>query len=109
MNNVRITGNGRSFCSPYVGVGYANIGESRLTVDIDTGIIGKVLLECREYTPKVVYGWHLIQNQNCYKLSMLTLCIGLPIFMFRRETYRHFLYYLEQELGYKTTLNLCVQ
>jgi hypothetical protein len=37
--NISINGSGSLFISPYLGLGYANIGEPRLTVKNNTGII----------------------------------------------------------------------
>ncbi|MEO5889895.1 MAG: autotransporter domain-containing protein [Ferruginibacter sp.] len=37
--NFALTNNNRLFISPYLGIGYCNIGEPRLTVDNDAGII----------------------------------------------------------------------
>lgn len=37
--NIIITHSGNFFISPYLGIGYANIGEPRLTVNNNTGII----------------------------------------------------------------------
>lgn len=37
--NISITKSGSLFVSPYLGIGYANIGEPRLTVNNNTGII----------------------------------------------------------------------
>ncbi len=39
--NLPITSSGSLFISPYVGIGYANIGEPRLLVDKNSGIINQ--------------------------------------------------------------------
>ncbi|MBC7935171.1 MAG: hypothetical protein H7Y86_07415 [Rhizobacter sp.] len=39
--NIPLIPSGKLFCSPYVGAGYVNIGEPRLSVDVRNGIINQ--------------------------------------------------------------------